>query len=86
MGGFAIPTPKYSKHSKKVGPPHVVTVTDIQGGSAADVKAFYDAIMPKLGWTPAGNCFDKKNQVTNKTNAACVAASAGGAVITISEK
>jgi imidazolonepropionase-like amidohydrolase len=85
VGGFAIPTPKYSQHAKKVGPPHVVTVTNIQG-SAADVKGFYDAAMPKVGWTPAGGCFEKKNAVTNKTNAACVAASAGGAVITISEK
>jgi hypothetical protein len=42
--------------------------------------------MPKTGWTPAGACFEKKNAVTNKTNSACVAASAGGAVITITEK
>ncbi len=85
IAGYSVPTPLHSTHSRKPGPPIVVNVSGIKG-SAADVKEFYDAAFSKSGWTPAGSCFEKKNVVTNKTGSACVQASAGSAVITITEK
>jgi len=82
-GGFAVPTPKYSKASAKG---NVVTVS-YPPASAADLREFYVAAFPKFGaWTPAGACWERKHAVTGKLNSACVETSNGQAIITVTEK
>jgi imidazolonepropionase-like amidohydrolase len=82
--GVPIPTPKGSKADVKPGPPASVTVS--MRASAADLRAFYTAALPKYRWTAAGNCWERTNPVSNKVQSACLNTSANSAVIQISEK
>ncbi len=84
VAGLAVPTPKYSTHRDKIGPPHQITVSG--KATAAEFREFYTAALSRGGWVAAGNCFEKKNVVTGKTNSLCIDASNGTAVINIVEK
>src|SRR5262249_10513757 len=82
--GLAIPTPKYSKFTTKIGPPDVVTVSLEAPG--AKLREFYVALLPKAGWTAAGNCFERKNPVNSKTESLCLDPGNNQIVLNITEK
>jgi hypothetical protein len=74
--GVPIPTPMHSKSNTSGD-----RVTVSMAASAADLKDFYAKVLPAAyHWTPAGNCFEKGSKK------ACVEASNGSAVITVTDK
>jgi imidazolonepropionase-like amidohydrolase len=74
--GVPIPTPLHSKASTSGD-----RVTVSMAASAADLKDFYAKVLPSAyHWTPAGNCFEKSGKK------ACVEASNGSAVVTVTDK
>src|SRR5262249_24695008 len=82
-GGFAIPTPKYSTHSKNG---NVVTVNAKPPASAEEIKDFYAKALAKYGWQAAGGCWEKTSIVNKKVNSLCLQASNNAAVLTLTEK
>jgi imidazolonepropionase-like amidohydrolase len=82
--GVPIPTPKGSKANVQPGPPARVTVS--MRATAAELRAFYVAALPKYRWAVAGNCWERTNPVSNKVQSACLQTSANSAVLQIAEK
>ena len=82
--GLSVPTPKYSTATFTVGPPDKVNVS-MKGASAAELKAFYAAVLVAYNWKPAGNCWEKEAP-SKKTETLCLEASNNSAVINITEK
>jgi imidazolonepropionase-like amidohydrolase len=77
LHGVAIPTPLHSKASVSGDR---VTVS-LAKASAADLKGFYaDILVNAYHFTAAGSCFEKESKK------ACVDASSGTAVVTVTEK
>jgi imidazolonepropionase-like amidohydrolase len=82
--GVPIPTPKGSKAAVNAGPPAKVTIS--MRATAAELRAFYVAALPKYRWAAAGNCWERTNPVSNKLQSACLETSANSAVLQIAEK
>ncbi len=82
--GLSIPTPKYSTADAKAGPPDRISVS--LKASAAELRGFYAAALPKYSWRAAGNCWEREHPSSKKTETLCLEASNNSAVIQISEK
>jgi imidazolonepropionase-like amidohydrolase len=82
--GLSVPTPKYSRAETKSGPPDRISVS--MKASAAELRAFYTAALPKYSWKVAGNCWEREHPSSKKTESLCLEASNNSAVIQISEK
>jgi hypothetical protein len=83
--GMAIPMPKYSKETHKVGPPDVITVS-LDKATGGQLTEFYKDILPKRGWQTAGACFERKGVVSTKMQSLCLAPSGNQITLNITEK
>jgi hypothetical protein len=84
--GLAVPTPLNSSSNVRTGPPDTITVT-LRGAGAADLNEFYAKALARYSWQPqGGNCYGKLNPVSKKNQVLCVQASAGSAVLQITER
>jgi len=81
---MSVPVPKGGKASVKAGPPDTITVS--MRASAAQLRAFYAAALPKYSWKSAGNCWERDHPSTKKGQQLCVNAAANSAVIQVTEK
>src|SRR5581483_2665493 len=75
--GVSIPTPKDSKTSAS-GDKLTVSIK----GSAADLKDFYEKLLPRYKFQPAGSCWEHEGPARR----ACVDAGNNTATITVTEK
>lgn len=79
-----VPTPKGSRADIKAGPPDRITIS--MRASASDLRAFYVAALPKYHWQPQGDCWGRRNPISNKQQVLCAQTSANRAVLQITEK
>lgn len=81
---LSVPVPKGGKASVQAGPPDKVTVS--MRASAAQLRAFYAAALPKYNWKAAGSCWERTHPSNKKTETLCLEAAANTATLNVTEK
>ncbi len=74
-----IPTPKGSTSRIVAGPPDRITVG--LRASAADLRQFYTAALPRYRWTLQGQCWERTHPISNKTQVLCADTSAANSIV-----
>jgi imidazolonepropionase-like amidohydrolase len=76
---MAVPTPKGATTSVTVGPPDRITVG--LRASAADLRQFYTAALPRYRWQAQGNCWERTHPISNRTQVLCADTSTANRVV-----
>jgi imidazolonepropionase-like amidohydrolase len=76
---MAVPTPKGATTNVTVGPPDRIRVG--LRASAADLRQFYAAALPRYRWQAQGNCWERTHPISNKTQVLCADTSGANSIV-----